>query len=90
MVVWLVLGRPNSLRDRQPPFLGVVEFGIDIENNTAERKHAVADDLADLVFGGTDTSHAVRLQGSPAPSKQVTPSQGNCQSDRQPNYRANR
>ena len=32
----LVLVRPNLLGDRQPPFLGIVEFRIDIENHAPE------------------------------------------------------
>ena len=34
----LVLARPDFLGDRQPPFLGVVEFRVDVENHAAERE----------------------------------------------------
>ena len=40
-----------------PPFLGVVEFRIDIENHAPERKYPVTDDLPDLKFGGPRFYH---------------------------------
>ena len=53
----LVLVRPHLFRNRQPPLLGVVEFGIDVEDHAPEGKHPVADDLPDLEFGGTRFNH---------------------------------
>jgi hypothetical protein len=50
--------RPDVLGDRQPPFLGIVEFRIDIEYHAPERKYPVADDLSDLKFGGPRFYHA--------------------------------
>ena len=47
VIVGLVLVRAHLLGDRQPPFLGVVELGIDVEDDAAERIEAVAHDLAD-------------------------------------------
>ena len=55
----LVLVRPHLFRNRQPPLLGVVEFGIDVEDHAPERKHPVADDLPDLEFGGTRFNHGL-------------------------------
>ena len=57
MIERLILVRPDILRDRQPPFLGIVEFRIDIENHAPERKNPVADDLSDLKLGGTRFYH---------------------------------
>jgi len=53
----LVLVRPDVLGDRKPPFLGVVEFRIDIEDHAPERKNPVANDLSDLKFGGPRFCH---------------------------------
>ena len=53
----LILVRPDLFRNRQPPFLCVVEFWIDVENHAPERKHPVTDDLTDLEFGGTRFDH---------------------------------
>src|ERR1022692_4132711 len=50
MVKRLVLARAHLGRDRLPPFLGVVEYRIDVEHHAAERIEAVLDHLADLVF----------------------------------------
>ena len=36
MIERLILVRPNLLGDRQPPFLGIVEFRIDVENHATE------------------------------------------------------
>jgi iron complex outermembrane recepter protein len=47
MVERLVLVRPDRFGDGLPPFLGVVEFRIDIEDHAAERKHPVPDHVAD-------------------------------------------
>ena len=57
MIERLILVRPDFFRDRQPPFLGIVEYRIDVENHAPERKDPVADDLADLEFGGTRFDH---------------------------------
>src|SRR6476619_199663 len=50
MVKRLVLGRPDFLRDRQPPFFRVGEGRIDIENDAAKGKQAVLDHLPDTEF----------------------------------------
>src|SRR5688572_27865654 len=39
VVEWLVLARTNLLRDREPPLFRVVELGIDVEDQAAEREH---------------------------------------------------
>src|SRR5258708_913656 len=57
MIERLILVRPDFLRDRQPPFLGIVEFRIDVEDHAPERKDPVADDLSDLEFGGSRFDH---------------------------------
>src|ERR1700691_3704522 len=57
MVEGLVLVRTDLRRDRLVPFLGVVEDGIDVEDNAAERKQAVPDYLADLKFGAPKVIH---------------------------------
>jgi hypothetical protein len=57
MIERLILVRPDILGDRQPPFLGIVEFRIDIEDHAPERKDPVADDLSDLKFGGSRFYH---------------------------------
>ena len=41
MIERLILVRAQISRDRQPPFLGVVEDRIDVEDDAAERKDAV-------------------------------------------------
>jgi len=53
----LILVRTHFLRDRQPPFLGIVEYRINIVNHATEREYPVADDLADLKFGGSRLYH---------------------------------
>src|SRR5450432_3824239 len=53
----LILVRTHLFRNRQPPFLGVVEFGINVENHPAERKDPVANDLPDLKFCGSRFDH---------------------------------
>src|ERR1700704_283187 len=57
MIKRLILVRPILLGDRQPPFLGIVEFRIDIEDHAPERKDPVTDDLSDLKFGGPSFYH---------------------------------
>src|ERR1700674_2937788 len=52
MIERLILVRPDLLGDRQPPFLGVVEDRIDIEDHAPERKDPVTDDLSDLKLCG--------------------------------------
>jgi hypothetical protein len=39
------------------PFLGIAEDRIDIEHDAAERKQAVPDHLADLVFSDAELVH---------------------------------
>ena len=51
MVERLVLRGPDLLGDRQPPFLGVAERRIDVEDHAAEREDPVLDDLPDREFG---------------------------------------
>src|SRR5262245_21062749 len=43
----LVLARADVFRDREPPFLGVVEDRIDVENHAPEREQPVLDHLPD-------------------------------------------
>src|SRR5689334_23484094 len=50
MVEGLVLGRPDLLRDRQPPFFRVGERRIDIENDAAKGKQAVLHHLTNSEF----------------------------------------
>src|SRR6188472_1707899 len=50
MVEGLVLGRPDLLRDRQPPFFRVGERRIDIENDAAKGKQPVLHHLTDSEF----------------------------------------
>src|SRR5512134_2505623 len=57
VIVRLILDRPDILRDRQPPLLGIGEFGIDIENDAAERVNPVTNDLPDLILGLTYRKH---------------------------------
>ena len=59
MVERLVLVRTHVLGDRQPPFLGVVEFRIDIEDHAPERENPVANDLADLELGSSRFDHVL-------------------------------
>jgi hypothetical protein len=47
MVEGLVLARPDFLRNGLIPFLRVREFGIDVENDAAEREQPVAHHLPD-------------------------------------------
>src|ERR1700736_643405 len=57
MIERLILLRPDLLGDRQPPFLGIVEDRIDIEDHAPERKDPVTDDLPDLKLGGPRFYH---------------------------------
>ena len=52
VVEGLVLARADTDGDRLVPFLGIVEFRIDVEDHAAKRKQPVADDLADEIAGG--------------------------------------
>ena len=45
VVEGLVLAGPNLLRDRQPPFLGVVEFRVDVEDQPPELEDPVLEPL---------------------------------------------
>src|SRR5262245_36074233 len=47
----LMLPRPHFRRNRLVPLLRVGEDGIDVEDNAAERKQAMLDDLSDLKLG---------------------------------------
>jgi hypothetical protein len=57
MIERLIFVWADLRRDRLVPFLGVVEDGIDIEDDTAKRKQAVFDHLADLKFGDPELIH---------------------------------
>src|SRR5262245_14773924 len=71
MVERLVLVRTDLGRDRLVPFLGVVEFGIDVEHDAAEREQAVADHLTDLELGVARLAHVleIRPQSPHAPAR---------------------
>src|SRR5581483_3558967 len=84
VVEGLVLLRPDFLGDRQPPFLGIGEYRVDVEDHAAERKEAVPDDVADaelrlLLHDSLPRLAPVRLAaadkstGSPAQSSWHTP-----------------
>ena len=47
VVKGLVPARPQRLRDRFVPFLRIRELRVDVENDAAEIKDAVADHVAD-------------------------------------------
>jgi hypothetical protein len=66
MVERLVLARAHLGRDRLPPFLGVVEYRIDVEHHAAERIEAVLDHLAYLVFGDQYLLHYQELSSKTA------------------------
>jgi invasion protein IalB len=53
----LVLARAHLRWNGLPPFLGVVEDWVDIENDAAEGMHAMAHDLPDPKFRPPDTAH---------------------------------
>jgi invasion protein IalB len=55
----LVLVRPDLGRDRLPPFLGVVEHRVNVENHTAEREQAVLHHLTDIELGVAHLAHYV-------------------------------
>src|SRR5579864_5895596 len=57
MVERLVLVRTDFRGDRLVPFVGIVEYRIDVEHDAAERIEAVPDDLADLIFGVANLVH---------------------------------
>ena len=57
MVKGLVFARTQFFWDRHPPFLGVVELGVDIKHHAPKREQAVFNDLTKLKFG------FVRLHG---------------------------
>src|ERR1700676_4294923 len=57
MIERLILVRTDILGARQPPFLGIVEFLIAIEDHAPERKDPVGDNLSDLKFGGPRFYH---------------------------------
>src|SRR5262249_42538790 len=57
MVKGLVLARADFCRDRLPPFLGIVEDGVDVEDDATERIHAVLDHLTAFDFGVPLFSH---------------------------------
>ena len=67
MVVGLLLVRPDLLGDRQPPLLGVVELGIDVEDDAAERIEAVAHDLPHRESWPAVTVPIVRCPSGPHP-----------------------
>src|SRR3979490_1764070 len=54
----LILVRPNLRRDRLVPLLGIVELRIDVEHDTAKRKQAVTNHLADLELRVAHFAHA--------------------------------
>ena len=54
----LLLVRADLLGNRQPPFLGVVELGIDVEDDAAERVEAVAHDLPHRIFRLSHRAHS--------------------------------
>src|SRR5262249_19372088 len=51
MIERLVLARPGLRGDRLVPFLGIIEFWVDIEHDAPKRKQAVANHLTDLEIG---------------------------------------
>src|SRR4051812_14702036 len=63
MVERLVLVRPDLLRDRVIPFVGVGEDRIDVEDHAANVEHAVADHVADGEAGMADRGRGDRGGG---------------------------
>src|SRR5580765_3662000 len=57
MIKTLVLARANFCGDRLPPFLSIVEDGVDVEDNSTEWIHTVLDHLTDLELGVTHFFH---------------------------------
>ena len=51
MIEWLVLVRTHLWRDRLIPFIGIVEFGIDVDDHAPDRIEAMTNDFADTEFG---------------------------------------
>ena len=60
----LILLRTDLLGDRAPPFVGVGELGIDVEDNAAERENPVADDLAYAKFCESSVHNVPMIHGS--------------------------
>ena len=54
VVIRLLFARPVLDRDRLPPFFGICELRVDVENDAAEGMHAVLNDLPDLEFCGSN------------------------------------
>ncbi len=50
MVVWLILARTRVLGDRKPPFLGIRELWIHVENHPPKRVDPVLYDGTNSVF----------------------------------------
>jgi hypothetical protein len=51
MIKGLVFARADFGGDRLPPFLGVIENRVNVEDHATERVYAVLDHLADLELG---------------------------------------
>src|SRR6056297_2320580 len=59
VVEWLILARALVFRNGKPPFFGVGEFWINIEDETAKRVVAVAYDITHVKFRGSDLGSCV-------------------------------
>ena len=59
MIERLVTARAGIFRNRTPPFLGVAENRINIEDYATERKQPVLYDLADLKLGCGELTHGI-------------------------------
>ena len=59
----LLLAGAAVLRNRGIPFVGIVEFRIDVENHPAKRVFAVADHLPKMIFS-TCFQHVLQPLGS--------------------------
>lgn len=57
MIVRLILGWPDFLRNRKPPIIGIAERRVDVENDTAKGIDPVLDDLTELIFGYSVVFH---------------------------------
>jgi hypothetical protein len=57
MVIRLILRRPNLDGNRMPPFIGVVEERIDIENDASKGSESMCNDVSDPKFGVSHESH---------------------------------
>src|SRR5690606_28458439 len=64
VIEWLVLRRPDFGRDRLVPFVGVGEFGIDVEDDAPEREQPMADHLANSEFCYFYFTHVRHLGGA--------------------------